>query len=118
MRCIGKRCGGVRHAPRFDAALGLAHWTKFRLTDAGGSRISGVSKSLGERLADSRGKTVGGLLAVSRAIDAFSYKVGVVANYLVLFAALLSAANAGVRYGLNGLILLSRDYQFLSGIQT
>ena len=31
---------------------------------------------------------MGGLLAVSRAIDAFSHKLGVIANYLVLFAAL------------------------------
>jgi TRAP-type mannitol/chloroaromatic compound transport system permease small subunit len=61
---------------------------------------------------------VGGLLAVSRAIDAFNYKFGVIANYLVLIAALLSAANAGFRYGINALIQLSRDFQFLAGIQT
>ena len=60
---------------------------------------------------------MGGLLAVSRAIDSFSHKLGVIANYLVLFAALLSALNAGIRYGINGLIKLSREYHFLAGIQ-
>lgn len=61
---------------------------------------------------------MGGLLTLSRAIDAFSQRTGFVANYLVLFAALLSAANAGFRYGINALIRLSREYQALSGIQT
>ena len=60
---------------------------------------------------------MGGLLAVSRAIDSFNYKFGVIANYLVLIAALLSAANAGFRYGINALIQLSREFHFLSGIQ-
>jgi TRAP-type mannitol/chloroaromatic compound transport system permease small subunit len=69
-------------------------------------------------LLPNRGNQLQHLLAVSRAIDAFSYKIGVVANYLVLIAALLSAANAGFRYGLNGLIYLSREHQFLSGIQS
>ena len=41
---------------------------------------------------------MGGLLAISRAIDALNSKFGVVANYLVLFAALISAGNAGSRY--------------------
>jgi TRAP-type mannitol/chloroaromatic compound transport system permease small subunit len=57
-------------------------------------------------------------LRFSRAIDAMNYRFGIVANYLVLFSALLSAANAFFRYGLNGLIDLSREYHFLSGIQT
>jgi TRAP-type mannitol/chloroaromatic compound transport system permease small subunit len=60
---------------------------------------------------------LGGLLTLSRAIDAFSQRTGFVANYLVLFAALLSAANAAFRYGINGLIALSRRFDFLSGIQ-
>jgi len=58
------------------------------------------------------------LLDISRAIDAFNQRFGFIANYLVLFAALLSAANAGFRYGINALIQLSRDFHFLSGIQT
>ena len=41
---------------------------------------------------------MGGLLAVSRAIDALNSMFGVVANYLVLLAALISAGNAGSRY--------------------
>ncbi len=58
------------------------------------------------------------LLALSRAIDEFSKRLGFIANYLVLFAALLSAANAAFRYGINAFIELSREYHFLSGIQT
>ena len=38
------------------------------------------------------------LLPLSRAIDALNEKFGVIANYLVLFAALISAGNAGSRY--------------------
>jgi TRAP-type mannitol/chloroaromatic compound transport system permease small subunit len=60
---------------------------------------------------------LGGLLAISRAIDAVNARFGIVANYLVLFAALLSATNAAFRYGINALIQLSRDFDFLSGIQ-
>jgi TRAP-type mannitol/chloroaromatic compound transport system permease small subunit len=59
-----------------------------------------------------------GLLTISRVIDAINQKFGIVATYLVLFAALLSAANAAFRYGINGLIRVSREYHFLSGIQT
>lgn len=61
--------------------------------------------------------TINTLLKLSRGIDAMNYRFGIIANYLVLFAALLSAANAAFRYGINGLIELSRDYHFLSGIQ-
>ena len=39
-----------------------------------------------------------GLLKISSVIDAFSEKFGVIANYLVLFAALISAGNAASRY--------------------
>lgn len=56
---------------------------------------------------------MGALLALSRAIDAFSARVAVIANYLVLFAALVSAFNAAFRYSLNGLIALSRNYPSL-----
>jgi TRAP-type mannitol/chloroaromatic compound transport system permease small subunit len=58
------------------------------------------------------------LLAISRAIDAINHRLGIAANYLVLFAALLSAANAAFRYGINALIELSREYHFLAGIQS
>jgi TRAP-type mannitol/chloroaromatic compound transport system permease small subunit len=37
------------------------------------------------------------LLKISAAIDAMNEKFGVIANYLVLFAALISAGNAGSR---------------------
>jgi TRAP-type mannitol/chloroaromatic compound transport system permease small subunit len=62
-------------------------------------------------------KRLAGLLRISRGIDELSRWFGIVANYLVLFAALLSAGNAMFRYGINGLIELSRSYDFLSGIQ-
>ena len=38
------------------------------------------------------------LLKISSVIDAVNSKFGVIANYLVLFAALISAGNAGSRY--------------------
>jgi len=38
------------------------------------------------------------LLAISRAIDALNSKFGTIANFLVLFAALISAGNAASRY--------------------
>ena len=56
-------------------------------------------------------------LKLSRVIDAVNLRFGIAANFLVLFAALLSAANAGFRYGINGLIRLSREHDFLAGIQ-
>ena len=39
-----------------------------------------------------------GLLAISRGIDWFNTKLAIVANWLVLLAALISAGNAGSRY--------------------
>jgi TRAP-type mannitol/chloroaromatic compound transport system permease small subunit len=60
---------------------------------------------------------VGGLLTISRVIDAFNQKLAIFANFLVLAAALVSAFNAALRYGLTGLIELSREYRFLSGIE-
>ena len=38
------------------------------------------------------------LLKISAVIDAVNARIGVIANYLVLFAALISAGNAGSRY--------------------
>jgi TRAP-type mannitol/chloroaromatic compound transport system permease small subunit len=61
---------------------------------------------------------VGGLLTISRVIDAFNQKLAIFANLLVLAAALVSAFNAALRYGLRGLIDLSREYHFLSGLET
>ena len=55
------------------------------------------------------------LLAVSRAIDWLSRLVGVFATYLVLLAALLSAFNAVIRYSINGLLHLERQFAHLSG---
>jgi TRAP-type mannitol/chloroaromatic compound transport system permease small subunit len=47
-------------------------------------------------------------LKLSRGIDRINEQFGTIANFLVLFACLLSAANATIRYGLNGLLFLSR----------
>jgi len=46
----------------------------------------------------SGGANVGPLLGVSRAIDWFNEQFGVVANWMVLFACLISAGNAMSRY--------------------
>jgi TRAP-type mannitol/chloroaromatic compound transport system permease small subunit len=43
---------------------------------------------------------------------------GVLAAGCVLLASLLSAANAAFRYGINGLIQLSREVEFLGSIRT
>jgi TRAP-type mannitol/chloroaromatic compound transport system permease small subunit len=51
------------------------------------------------------------LLSISRAIDAVGARLAVVANVLVLFAALVSAFNALLRYGLNALLQIGRDYE-------
>jgi TRAP-type mannitol/chloroaromatic compound transport system permease small subunit len=51
------------------------------------------------------------LLKISRAIDTVGAKLAVFANMLVLFAALVSAFNAILRYGLNALLHLGREYE-------
>jgi TRAP-type mannitol/chloroaromatic compound transport system permease small subunit len=51
-------------------------------------------------------------LAFSRAIDAFNRLVGVFATYLVLFAALVSAFNAFLRYSIGGILYLERELSF------
>ena len=48
-----------------------------------------------------------GLKALSRYIDVMGRWLGVVANWLVLAAALLCALDAGLRYGVNGLLGLA-----------
>ena len=58
-----------------------------------------------------------GLLKASDLIDWVNDKFGVVATWLILFACLLSAANAGVRYGLNALLALIKKYPLLPGIE-
>lgn len=45
-----------------------------------------------------RGDRMGGLLAFSRFVDGFNEKFGRIADYCVLFACLVSAGNATVRY--------------------
>jgi TRAP-type mannitol/chloroaromatic compound transport system permease small subunit len=58
------------------------------------------------------------LLALSRAIDWVNAQFGVIANWLVLLACLISAGNALVRYGLNGLLGLSRDVSIFHGLDS
>ena len=50
------------------------------------------------------------LLALSRAIDGLSRIIGVLATYLVLLAALVSAFNAFARYSINSLIHLQHRF--------
>lgn len=47
------------------------------------------------------------LLAVSRAIDRLSRWLGIIANWMVLLAALVCAADAILRYSVNGLLRFS-----------
>ncbi len=56
-------------------------------------------------------------LKLSRGIDRINEKFGTIATYFVLFACLLSAANAAIRYGLGGLLWLSHAAPELGFIQ-
>lgn len=49
-------------------------------------------------------------LGVTRIIDEISRRVGVIAVYLVLFSAMISAFNAVFRYSTSGMIWLERTY--------
>jgi TRAP-type mannitol/chloroaromatic compound transport system permease small subunit len=59
---------------------------------------------------------LGGLLKLSHAIDEINARFGVVSNWLVLFACVLSAGNAAVRYGINGMLALAADIPQLHGL--
>jgi TRAP-type mannitol/chloroaromatic compound transport system permease small subunit len=52
------------------------------------------------------------LLEIARAIDRISKSFGLIAIWMVLLAALLSAINAMVRYSLNLFLGFGRDYPF------
>lgn len=56
-------------------------------------------------------------LKLSRIIDRINDQFGTIANFLVLFACLVSAANAAVRYSLNGLLYLSHNVPFFAALQ-
>ena len=55
------------------------------------------------------------LLALSRLIDAGNRRIGVLATWLVLLAALVSAFNAFLRYSLSSLLLIDRKTSLLGG---
>lgn len=59
---------------------------------------------------------MGGLLKFSRFIDDINARFGIVANWLVLFACVISAGNAAVRYGINGILTLAADFPLLHGL--
>ena len=58
------------------------------------------------------------LLRFTRAIDSMNERFGVIATWLVLFACLLSAGNAAVRYGINEFLVLGQDFAFLHALTT
>jgi TRAP-type mannitol/chloroaromatic compound transport system permease small subunit len=58
---------------------------------------------------------MGALLAVSRGIDSFSRVAGLVAIWLVLLAALVSAFNAIFRYSIGGIIYLDTKLRLVGG---
>jgi TRAP-type mannitol/chloroaromatic compound transport system permease small subunit len=62
------------------------------------------------------GRQLGGLLKFSRVVDEINTQFGVVANWLVLLACLISAGNAAVRYGINGVLALAADVPLLHGL--
>ena len=57
------------------------------------------------------------LLKASVAVDAINDRFGIIANWLVLIACLVSAGNAFVRYGLNALLKLNQKFPFLPGVE-
>jgi TRAP-type mannitol/chloroaromatic compound transport system permease small subunit len=57
------------------------------------------------------------LLKASVVIDAINDRFGVIANWLVLIACLVSAGNAFVRYGLNAMLALQHKFPFLPGLE-
>jgi TRAP-type mannitol/chloroaromatic compound transport system permease small subunit len=59
---------------------------------------------------------VGGLLKFSRAIDEINARFGVVANWLILLSCVLSAGNAAVRYGIDGMLTLAANVPLLHGL--
>jgi TRAP-type mannitol/chloroaromatic compound transport system permease small subunit len=61
---------------------------------------------------------LGGLLKLSRAIDAFNARFGVIANWLILLSCILSAGNAAVRYGIDAMLNLSASVPWLHGLAT
>jgi len=61
---------------------------------------------------------VDALLGFTRAIDSMNERFGVIANWLVLLACLVSAGNAGVRYGINAFLVLGQDFPFLHALTT
>lgn len=56
-------------------------------------------------------------LKLSQAIDRINEEFGTIANFLVLFACLVSAANAAIRYGLDALLWLSHAAPVFAFIQ-
>jgi len=58
------------------------------------------------------------LLKFTRVIDAMNDRFGMIANWLVLLACLLSAGNAAVRYGINGFLILGQDFPILHPLTT
>jgi TRAP-type mannitol/chloroaromatic compound transport system permease small subunit len=57
------------------------------------------------------------LLRASVVIDAINDRFGVIANWLVLIACLVSAGNAFVRYGLNALLALHHRFPLVPGLE-
>jgi len=64
------------------------------------------------------GNVVNALLKFTRVVDAINDQFGIIANWLVLFACLVSAGNAAVRYGINGILMLSQESSYLHGLAT
>jgi len=59
---------------------------------------------------------LGGLLRFSRIVDEINAWFSVIANWLVLLSCLISAANAAVRYGIDGILALAADVPLLHGL--
>jgi len=108
---VNRTLAGEWHRPLGTVRTAILQPPKFRLTphvefglrcdnsaQTGAEGSGGAQQSGRRRDAVRRGWDVKALLGVSRAIDWFNEQFGVVANWLVLLACLISAGNAFSRY--------------------
>ena len=69
-----------------------------------------VAYGKADRTAPEEKRAVSLALRLTRIIDEISRRIGLVATWLVLFSALVSAFNAIFRYSIGGMIWLERTY--------
>src|SRR5258707_13348572 len=108
-----RRCPNFRLTPR---PLSELKWPDCACGTADRSCVTAAEDKHTKTPGRSRERQLGGLLKFSRIIDDINAQFGVVANWLVLLACVISAANAAVRYGINGMLTVAADVPLLHGL--